>query len=213
MIPGLIIGGIGIALAIAFALVPPKVSKDITQAGLALGVLLAAVGLGLLTVQVRELRVAVRHLAAHYTAPSAASIPPSATAAPESLKEIGDQPLRSRVATLAHAMCDFEHKFQSDELDRKLTLPPMAGNPEQMERQWQMEATMWQRRYDGYQNDFRKQFLPAALAYRGELLRRLQTMPADQERQIPALHGNLTGASPVCDLGVYLESLAIQLAP
>jgi hypothetical protein len=124
-----------------------------------------------------------------------------------------DQRLRSRVTAVAHAMCDFEHKFHSDELERNLSRPPVVGSSEDIERQWRTEANLWQRRYDDYGNEFRKQFLPALLAYRGEVLRRLKTPPPEEERQLTALHGNLAGPSPICDLGVYLESLTIQLAP
>jgi len=217
---GSVLGIIGIALALVFTFVPMRVPKHLTQAGVALGMLLAAVALAVSAAQVRNLTEGIRRLArstvlsnALVPQSPASTIPQSPAAATEPLKTMGDQQVRSRVTTLAHAMCDFEHKFQSDELERKLTRPPVTGNQGEMERQWQAEANSWQRRYGDYENEFRKRFLADALAYREELLRRLNTTPPDEERQMLALHGNLAGASPICDLGVYLESLAIQLAP
>jgi hypothetical protein len=213
MTPGLFLGLIGMALALVFAFVPTKVPKQLSQAGLTLGILLVGMGLGLLAAQVRDLTVGIQRLAVRYAVLSNASSPPSSGAPSEPMKMMDDQRLRSRVAALSHAMCDFEHKFQSDELERNLNHPPVVGTQEVVKRQWQTEANLWQRRYEDYENEFRKRFLADALAYREEVLRRLRTVPPDEERQIPALHGNLTGPSPICDLGVYLESLAVQLAP
>jgi hypothetical protein len=173
------------------------------------------VALALLAAQVRELTVWIEHLALRtvtLNSGAGASAPqPSAPAEP--IATMDDRRLRNHVVVLAHSMCDFEHTFQSDELQRRLSHPPVAGSPADIQRQWQTEAGLWQQRYGDYENEFRKQFLGDALAYRAELLRRLKTTPPDEERQIPALHGNLTGASPVCDLGVYLQSLAAALAP
>jgi hypothetical protein len=212
----LILGYIGIGLVLLFAFVPTRAPKQLSQAGLALGILLAGAGLGLLAVQVRDLTAGVHLLAARYAVLSntgSGSTPSSPAAAPETMKMMDDRRLRSRVAALAHEMCDFEHKFQSDELERKLNRTPAVGTQEEVKRQWQAEANVWRQRYGDYENEFRKRFLADALAYREEMLRRLKTVPPDEERQLPALHGNLTGLSPICDFGVYLESLAIQLAP
>jgi hypothetical protein len=209
----LVLGVIGFILASVLAFIPTKAPQRFSQAGVALGLLLAAVGLGLLAAQVRDLRLAIRYLEAHYTVPLNASVPQQPAVPSEPMKRMSDQGLRSRVAALTQQMCDFEHKFYSDELERAVNRPPLIGPQREMERQWQAEADLWQRRYGDYKNEFRKRFLADALAYREELLRRLKIVPPDLERQIPALHGELIGSSPVCDLGVYLQSLAIQLAP
>jgi len=209
----LVIGVIGVIVASVFALIPTRTPQRLSQAALALGMLLAVVGLGLLAAQVRNLTLGMRLLEAHYAGLSNASIPQSPAVPSETMKMMSDQSLRSRVTALAHSMCDFEHKFHSDELARTANRPPVLGTQREMERQWQAGADLWRRQYGDYENEFRKQFLADALAYKEELLRRLKTVPPDQERQLPALQGNLTGLSPICDLGVYLESLAIQLAP
>jgi hypothetical protein len=62
------------------------------------------------------------------------------------------------------------------------------------------------------QTEFRQRYLADSVTYKSEMLRRLNEMPPDREKQVRfALQGFLAGPSPIADLADYLEWLSKQL--
>jgi hypothetical protein len=142
------------------------------------------------------------------------SPPPSAPAVSvvDSTRLMTNQELRKHVISLANAMRDFEHNYrlqeEQEEQDQNNKKP--VGN-ETQEQVWRRQISASMKSRSDYENEFRKQYLGEASAYRDELLRRLNITPPKEEEMLPALRGAIAGPDPLSDLGTYLERLARQL--
>jgi hypothetical protein len=114
-------------------------------------------------------------------------------------------------------MNDFEDKFEKEERQRlSLLIPQSMGGPFKMtiednEKEWHQELITSAQRYIEFNNEFRRRFLTNALTYRNELLRRLNTVPPEQEKGVIALQGYLAGSKPILQLSNYLNGLALSL--
>ena len=119
--------------------------------------------------------------------------------------------LRTRVIQLSKNMMDFETNFKKEERQRDFNLNP-SGTEEDKRKQWQQQTNISMQRRLEYANEFRKRYLGESLVLRDELLKRLNIIPPNEEKNIIALDGFLAGPSPISDLAIYLEKYARQLS-
>jgi hypothetical protein len=119
--------------------------------------------------------------------------------------------LKTRVLKLANNMRDFETNFKKEEYTRDLNISSSQGTEAQKQQQWNQKVNQSILRRQEYDNEFRKRYQGESISYRDELLRRLNIIAPQEEKNVIALQGFLAGPSPISDLSTYLETLARQL--
>jgi hypothetical protein len=129
----------------------------------------------------------------------------------ESVRLITNTELRQDVKELSDNMRDFETDArQKSKALMSQTRIFVNGQPTD-EASWKERVKQNSMFHATEQTDFRKRYLPEAVAYKDEMLRRLNETRPDREKGLVALQGDLEGTSPISDLADYLEWLSRRL--
>ena len=128
----------------------------------------------------------------------------------KSIQDLSNPELRERTIKICNAMRDFENNYKIQR-DNLLNTRFVHGTKEQELQAWQSMTKGLSQLNNTYQNEFNKRYLGEAVSYRDELIRRLNILPPNDERDVIALQGMLAGPSPINDLAIYLEKFARQL--